>query len=143
MRPVCPAAKSLIQSFETCRLTAYPDGGGVWSIGWGHTGSEIHEGLTWTQELADQIFDSDVAAFGRYVTHYVPAELSDNEFGALVSFAYNCGLVALEKLGVFLHAGQRDAALTFWETFVHDRLGNIENGLVKRRRAEIALFKKP
>ena len=40
---------ALTEGFESCRLTAYQDLKGIWTIGWGHTGPEVVEGLVWTQ----------------------------------------------------------------------------------------------
>ena len=61
-----PAGYRLIQSWEGCRLQAYPDpasGGAPWTIGYGHTGPEVKPGLVISQEQADAWFKSDVARF--------------------------------------------------------------------------------
>lgn len=51
---------ALTREFEGCRLEAYQDQGGVWTIGYGHTGPDVHEGLTWTQEQADEAQKKDL-----------------------------------------------------------------------------------
>ena len=51
---------ALIKSFEGCILKSYLDQGGVWTIGWGHTGDDVSEGLVWTQDQADAAFLSDL-----------------------------------------------------------------------------------
>lgn len=57
--PVISSGQDLTKFNEGCRLTAYQDGGGVWTIGWGHTGPDILEGLVWPQDKADAFFEVD------------------------------------------------------------------------------------
>ena len=91
----------LIKSFEGCYLKAYKCPAGVWTIGWGTTepinGVAIHEGLVITQEQADQLLANNLKAYEDGVMKYVKVTLNQNEFDALVSFAYNCGVGALQK----------------------------------------------
>jgi lysozyme len=47
---------------ESLRLTAYQDAVGVWTIGWGHTGPEVHKGLVWTREQAEAALKEDLGA---------------------------------------------------------------------------------
>lgn len=86
------AGLAFIRGFEKCRLTAYRDGGGVWTIGWGATGPEVRHGLMWTQEQADKRFEDDIAYFEDGVNALVKVPITQEQFDALVSFAYNCGL---------------------------------------------------
>ena len=55
------AGLALTKNFEGCVLTAYADQGGVWTIGYGHTGPGVHAGLTVTQDQADALLESDIA----------------------------------------------------------------------------------
>ena len=142
VRPVCKAAQDLIKSFEQCELVAYADGGGTWTIGWGHTGKEVHEGMVISQDVADHLFDTDISQFSKYVGYYVTATVNDNQFGALVSFAYNAGLVNLTKVAKYLNAGDFAGGLVELKRHVTDRMGKVENGLVRRRNAEAVLFMK-
>jgi lysozyme len=92
-RSLNPAGVALIQSFESCRLTAYPDpgtGGAPWTIGWGHTGAEVCPGLIWTRTQADAAFFYDAMHECDAVEVLAPVS-TDNQFAALVSFAYNEG----------------------------------------------------
>lgn len=57
---VDPVLRRQLQRDEGCRLTAYRDTVGVWTIGYGHTGPEVRQGLTWTQAQADQQLDADI-----------------------------------------------------------------------------------
>ena len=141
--------RALIQSFESCRLTAYRDGGGVWTIGWGHTGPLVAEGLTWPQALADAMFEHDVANFEKGVTDLVKVPVTQNQFDALVSFAYNVGLdidadTLAEGLGDsrllrFVNAGRFAEAAQEFPKWNKDN-GKVVKGLTRRRAAERALF---
>lgn len=84
-----------IKSHEGCKLEAYKnDGEKYWTIGYGHCSPDIYEGMTITQEEADALFESDIAAFEAAVCNiekkygYV---LAQNEFDALLSLCYNFG----------------------------------------------------
>ena len=84
----------LTEGFEGVRLTAYPDpatGGDPWTIGYGHTGPEVHSGMTITQEQAENYLMQDVAKAASDVNAKVTVEITQNEFDALVDFAFNCG----------------------------------------------------
>lgn len=116
-------ASALIASFEGCRLISYRDGGGVWTIGIGHTrgvmGSQTAtpgEVVTWFAEDAHPLFE-DVA------------KLPVLEAAALVSFGYNCGRAAMLRV----IAGLDTIANPMHTT---DKHGNVEAGLVNRRRVE-------
>jgi len=122
-------AASLIQVFEGCRLTAYLDTGGVATIGFGSThinGQPVHAGQTITLPQAYEYLAADQAALFKLVESRPLLEAA-----ALVSFGYNVGMAALERV----LAGH--ALLT---DFVHDRHGNTLPGLVARRNLEQTLI---
>jgi lysozyme len=144
------AGLTLLEKAEGCRLTSYPDQAGIWTIGYGHTGPEVVPGLVWTQDHANQVLDEDVERFSSGVAKLVPAALSDNQFSALVVFAYNIGLAAFAASTAHRLAntgplsGVPDALL-LWDK-VHDPTTGelvVSNGLVKRRQMEIALWNTP
>lgn len=145
MPTIDAAGVKLIQSFESCVLTAYWDGiGEVWTIGWGSTGSDIHKGLVWTQAQADARFQSDIAKFSAQVNSFVALDLTPNEFAALVSFQYNTGSLANSAGLVLINQHQFEAAWDYhFCLWVHDGAGNEVPGLVRRRAAEKALFFQP
>ena len=116
---------ALVAVFEGCRLTAYPDSGGVLTIGFGHTGVDVTPGLTITQERADELFAQDMKPLLDAV-----AELPILEAAAFASFGYNCGLSAMKRA----LAGQIN--MLEW---VRDAKKNVLGGLVRRRRLEAAL----
>lgn len=146
------ACFSLIQQFEGCErnlgngsFAAYPDpgtGGDPWTIGWGSTGSDIRQGLVWTQAQCDARFQTDVTAFAQQVdTALGGAATTQNQFDALVSFAYNVGignlrsstLLRLHKAGDYTGAQGQFAR---W----NKAAGKVLAGLTRRRAAEAALY---
>ena len=92
---------SLIKKFEGCRLTAYQDAVGVWTIGYGTTnadkaitGISIRQGLRISQETADEWLRQSVdKKYGPKVDKYSAYNWNQNEFDTLVSFAYNIGFI--------------------------------------------------
>lgn len=83
--------KKLIKAFEGCKLKAYQDAAGVWTIGYGHT-SGVKSGQSITQDQADRYFDSDIVKFEDAVNRYRSVyNWRQTEFDAMVSFAFNIG----------------------------------------------------
>lgn len=122
---VATLAAALIASWEGLRLTAYQDSGGVWTIGFGHTAG-VKEGDTCTREQAALWMGEDaVPLFGLLKAEPLVAA------AAYASFGYDCGRGALELV--------MDGKATLAH-FVHDRHGNLLDGLVRRRAAEQALI---
>ena len=76
---------------EGVRLKAYKDTKGIWTIGVGHTGPEVVQGLVWTREQVMDAFNKDVAWAEDAVNKYVTVPLTQNQFDALVSFTFNVG----------------------------------------------------
>lgn len=143
---VSQKAIDLIHSFESCKLTAYPDPGSKdgkpWTIGWGSTGPDIVRGTTWTQEQADRRFEQHLAQLCTNVKRVLGgAPTAQHQFDALVSFAYNLGvgefsgstLLKKHKAGDF-----GGAAAEFGKWVFND--GRKMNGLVRRRAAERTLY---
>lgn len=136
--------EKLIQSFEGCKLKAYQDQRRIWTIGWGHTGPDVHESLEITLLEAEHLFQMDLEKFEQGVARLVKVPLNSNEFSALVSFSYNAGIGSLahSKLLYFLNANKREDAaneLLRWD----ECDGKIDPGLKRRRLAERELFVKP
>lgn len=141
--------REFIKSFESCKLKAYRDGGGVWTVGWGHTGPEVRPGFTLTQSQADALFDDDVARFEAGVNDLVTVPMTQGQFDALVSFSFNVGLdqdadTQAEGLGDssllrYLNRGNYPIAAEEFKKWVHDN-GKIVAGLVRRRAAERDMF---
>lgn len=85
----------LIQKYEKCKLVAYPDAGG-WTIGWGHHGKDVFEGMMISKEEADELFKKDMKKYAPCVKRLISAlpyeyEFSQGFIDGLFSLVYNCG----------------------------------------------------
>ena len=134
----------LTENFEGLRLTAYPDPathGDPWTIGYGHTGAEVHQGMTITQEQAEEFLMQDVQKVVQTVNSKVHTDLTQNEFDALVDFVFNCGAgnFAGSTLLRKINAGDMEGAALEFEKWTHAD-GKVMAGLIKRRHAEAVLF---
>ncbi|MHC1747502.1 MAG: lysozyme [Cellulosilyticaceae bacterium] len=138
----------LIKSFEGCYLKSYRCPARVWTIGWGTTepigGREICEGMVITQQQADQLLINNLKAYENAVNKYVTYPINQNQFDALVSFAYNCGCGALQKstLLQYLNQGRIQAAANQFDVWNRGG-GKVLQGLVRRRAAEKKIFLTP
>ena len=132
---------ALTEQFEACRLTAYQDQVGVWTIGYGHTGPDVTPKLTITQGQAETLLAHDVGRAADCVNKAVTIELTQNEFDALVDFVFNVGTGAFtgSTLLRVLNAGDLDAAASQFDLWDHAG-GAVVAGLLRRRQAETALF---
>ena len=139
--------KNLIKSFEGKRLSAYDDGVGVWTIGYGTikypNGVKVKKGDVCTDAQADQYFNNDLVKFENSVNSLVKVSLTQNQFDALVSFAYNLGATNLANSTLLKKLNAKDykgAAAEFpkW----NKAGGKIMAGLTRRRLAEQELFNK-
>ena len=133
--------EALTEQFESCRLTAYPDLKGIWTIGWGHTGPEVVPGLVWTQAQADAALLKDCQNAVDHVNRLVRVPLTQGEFDALVDFAFNagCGAFAGSTMLKLLNSGNYAGAAGQFELWDH-AAGKVVAGLLRRRRAEEAEF---
>lgn len=133
----------LTEQFEGCRLVAYQDQVGVWTIGYGHTGPEVVAGLAITQAQAETYLEADVASAAACVNRLVGVPLSQEEFDALVDFVFNLGQGAFANSTLLreLNAGAFAAAAAQFDAW--DRAGGVVvAGLLRRRQSEAALFQR-
>ena len=132
---------ALIKHFEGCKLKAYKCPAGVWTIGYGSTGSHVKEGMVITQQEADNLLFSDVEKFERQVDS-LGISLKQYQFDALVSFAFNLGFGSLLKSTLLkkMNAGDFNAAALEFLKW-NKAKGVVLSGLTKRREAEMRLFK--
>ena len=140
-RKIGQAGLALIKQYEGCRLVAYQCSAGVWTIGYGHTAS-VHKGMKITQAQADEYLKQDVAKFEKHVNNpsYVPFtdKLNQNQFDALVSFAFNLGQGNARKLCTGRTINQIPSAMQQY----CKAAGKTLPGLQRRRKAEAALYNK-
>lgn len=136
----------LIRRFEGFRSKPYKCPAGVWTIGYGSTryadGTRVHQSdPPITEAQADDIMRQTLGEYENAVKRYVTVPLSQNEFDALVDFAYNAGAKNLLNSTLLkkLNAGDRKGAAQQFDRWVHAN-GEVFPGLVKRRMAERALF---
>ncbi len=136
-----PTGVGLIQLFEHCRLESYQDQHGIWTIGWGHTGPEVVEGLVWTGQQCDDAFRADVKAAVAANDHVLPETVTQNQFDALVSFTFNVGIgaEAHSTMLKLILAGDMQGAAEEFPKWDHVN-GKPNDGLLHRRLAEQALF---
>ena len=132
---------SLIKSFEGCRLKAYKCPAGVWTIGYGHTAG-VKEGDIITQEQANEYLRNDLTKYEKAVLNYDAIyHFNQNQFDALVSFTYNCGVGNLKNL---TQNGKRTLAQISGKILLCNKAGGvILRGLQRRRAAEKELFDTP
>ena len=129
----------LLKQFEGCRLTAYWDVNG-YSIGYGHHAKDITKGVTIDQKAADEFLKKDVARFEKAV-NALKYDFNQNQFDALVDFAYNCGAGNLLKLTA---NNTRSIQQISYKIPAYCKAGGVRlMGLVRRRNAEQELFNTP
>lgn len=135
------AGRAAIKQREGVVLSAYKDSVGILTIGVGHTSAAgpptVYKGMKITAAQADEILSRDLAIFEKGVSQAVKVPLSQNEFDALVSFAFNVGVGAFQKSTLLkeLNKGNRYGAaneLLRW----NKAGGKVLKGLTNRRKAE-------
>lgn len=132
----------LIKKYEGCRLTAYKCPAGVWTIGYGHT-KGVKKGQKISQKQAKVFLREDVKVFENGVNKYVSVALNQNQFDALVSFCYNCGLEAFKNSTLRKKLNAKDYTGASNEFLRWDKSGGVVlKGLKRRRNDEKALFDK-
>jgi len=131
---------ALIRQAEGLRLSAYRCPAGIPTIGYGSTAG-VKLGQAITAERAEQLLGEDVRQFEAAVSRLVKVPLTQGQFDALVSFAFNLGAKALgdSTLLRLLNAGDYSGAAAQFDRWVYAS-GKKLSGLVKRRAAERALF---
>ena len=137
MRRINKSGLNLIKKYEGCRLNSYICPAGVLTIGYGHTGKDVKPNQKISKKKAISLLKKDLARFERHVQSYnYIYEWTDNEFSALVSFAFNIGNIdQLTAYGTRTRSQIRSAMLKYVKAN-----GKTLAGLVKRRKAELKLF---
>lgn len=137
---ISDAGLSLIKSSEGCKLKAYKCPANVWTIGYGHTGEDVFDGMEISQADADLLLKMDLNRYENGVTRACP-KASQPQFDAMVSLCYNIGEGAFAKSSVArLHNagkhGEAGQAFMLW----NKAAGKVSRGLTARRAKESALY---
>lgn len=130
----------LIKQFEGCKLTAYKDQVGIWTIGYGTTAG-VTEGMTISLDEAEKLLKDHVDMVAHHVSGYLKVPCNQNQFDALCSFAYNLGCSALKRstlLAKFNSGDNQGAADEFLKWCMAG--GKVNKGLQNRRKKERELF---
>lgn len=138
MREINQAGLNLLTTFEGRKLTAYQDQGGVWTIGYGHTGPDVVDGLTITVDQAISLLQQDLQRF-YHLDDYISEQVNDNQYSALICLAYNIGLRAIKMSKVLSCVNDNDDPTTEWMQWNHVN-GVVNAGLTNRRKAELELY---
>ena len=126
----------LIKKFESCRYEAYQDSAGVWTIGYGHTNG-VYKNLTITEDTATTLLKQDLIKAELAVMKYNKKyHWKQNEFDALVSFAFNIG--SINQLTAKGSRTKKEISAKIPE--YRKAGGKVLEGLVRRRAAEKELF---
>ena len=136
--------RQMIRDFEGCKLIAYQDSVGVWTVGVGHCGvvgnDPVGPGMRITQQQADELLAMDLERFETSVERLCPG-CSQQQFDALVSFAFNLGAGALQNSTLRKHHNNRDHAAATREFGKWNHAGGkVLAGLTRRRNAEAAVY---
>jgi lysozyme len=135
---------ALTEKFEGLRLDAYQDSVGVWTIGYGHTGSDVQPRLTITQEQAEILLGADIAWAAACVNKAVKSAINQNQFDALVDFTFNLGCATLIQSSLLKLVNAGDFAGAAQQFLRWNKAGGrVLKGLTVRRQAEMDLFNTP
>jgi lysozyme len=138
-----PAGIKTIIEFEACRLEAYRDAATppVWTVGVGHTGPGVTQGLRITQQRAEDLLAADLLTFELAVSRAVTVPLAQCQYDALISFTFNVGVGSLLSSTLLknLNAGDYRLAADQFLKWIHAG-AEVLPGLMRRRAAERTLF---
>lgn len=131
----------LLKEFEGCRLKAYRDIGGILTIGFGHTGVDVHEDMEINQAMADSLLLKDINNFCKGVNNLLKVSCTDNQYSAMVCFAYNVGLENFKRSTLLNCVNKNNAIGAAGEFGRWNKVkGVISAGLSRRRESERQLF---
>lgn len=130
----------LIKKFEGCRLKAYKDSVGVWTIGWGNT-SHAKAGMAITQQQAETFLKEDIVPVER-VLNGMGVNFTQNQFDALCSWIFNLGTANFNSstMRKYIIAKKGDVEITDQLIKWHNAGGKPLTGLKRRRVAEANMF---
>ena len=136
----------LMHFFEGCKLEAYQCSAKVWTIGWGNTfyenGTPVRQGDKITQDRANSLFVFVANKFADEIKKLIKTNLSENQFSALVCFAYNVGTGNLAKSTLLKKVNVNPNDPSISNEFLRWNKANnkIIKGLILRRKSESDLY---
>ena len=136
----------LIQQFEGLKLKAYQDSVGIWTIGYGNTtyldGTKVKKGDEITREQADLMFKQTANKFALEVAKLIDVCLTQNQFNALVSLAYNIGIGAFKGSTLLKKVNNNPNNPTIKDEFLKWKMadGKVIQGLLNRRIKESEVY---
>lgn len=135
-----PRGLAMIKRFEGCKLQAYQDSVGVWTIGYGST-LGVKQGDRISEQQADTLLQADLARFENGVAKYLTREVRESQADAMISLAFNVGLGNF-KDSTLLKLTNQNSPLQAAQQFVKwaNAGGKPLLGLLRRRFAEGQLY---
>ena len=144
------ACYGFIKKWEGLNLNAYQDSAGIWTIGYGsilyQNNIPVKQGDNITMDTAESLLEWEVNLKAIAVNHAIQASINQNQFNALVSFAYNAGIGALLSSTLLkrVNANPADAsirdAFMMWDKAHVDGTAVVISGLARRRGEEADLY---
>lgn len=135
-------ASDFVKQFEGRELKAYRCSAGVLTIGYGHT-KGVKEGDEISASEAEQLLVEDLTAIANDLSRLVNVPVSEGQYIALLSLAFNIGATALKKSTLLSHLNHKryDEAAEWFDKWIFAG-GKESEGLKRRRAAERELFEK-
>lgn len=134
--------KELIKSFEGLKYKPYRLSGETnYTVGYGHVSPNLNPNKRYSKKEIEAFFEEDLKKFEENVSRYDKLyHWNENEFDALVCFAYNIG-----SIDSLVAKGKRSRAEIeyYWLRYCRDSRGVVLEGLANRRKIELELFKTP
>jgi lysozyme len=144
MKPIPKACFDIVKKYEGRKLTAYKCPANIWTVGYGETGPDIKEGVTWTIWEAEDRLKLSLAKRGEMVDNLVKVAITDNQRSSLVSFVYNVGERALKESTLLKLLNEGKVAEAANEFLRWNKAGGrVLAGLAARREEERKLFLTP
>jgi lysozyme len=143
------AGIDLIKEFEGDKLKSYQDSVGIWTIGYGSlimpNGQKVKSGDIITEQQAEQLFMADIAPRAKSVSDMIKTQINQNQFDALMCFAYNLGIMSLLYSTLLKEVNTNPNNPDIRNQFAKWVYAGKEiiPGLVRRRKAEADLYFKP
>lgn len=123
------------------RLKAYKCAAGVWTIGIGHTGKDVKEGMVITKEKSRELLKSDLNRFEKAVDTSIKIELEQYQFDALVSLAFNIGVGNFSKSTLVKKINTNASIEEIEFQFMQWKLAGGKPILLPRRKREARLYR--